>query len=282
METNIYGGDMTSIKHDFRANLWSDWEKVSIENDVITYQKGEQEAISIAVSDILSVRLAKNYGGSFTCHIHYADKQVLKINTGAIKTFGSPYQNLESFALFAHALLVRPNPPFQIYVGSNAMYYFSVGSLVVGGLMLIGVVLILFIKGGGMPAHVQWKVGVVVTMLALFSWPLMKFGKAKSVEAMDAVPYELSVYALVEANAISKLQDILLKAKEGMQPWENVPESEWSEIASQCQAPEREEIEQRIKSLKEELESVEAWDGDTQDDIHKTIYFFEQLIALSR
>lgn len=80
---------------------------------------------------------------------------------------------------------------------------------------------------------------------------------------------------------MSKLQDILLKAKEGMQPWESIPESEWPAIASQCQAPEVEEIEQRIRALKEELESIAAWDGDSQDDIHKTICFFEKLIELS-
>jgi len=272
---------MTVVKHNFRANLWSDWEKVSIENDVITYQKGEQAPLSIAVSDISSVRLAKNYGGSFSCHIQYGDKQILKVNTGAIKTFGSPYQSLDSFALFSQALLVRPKPPFQIYVGSNAMYYFSVGSLIVGGLMLIGVVLILFIKGGGMPAHVQWKVGVVVTMLALFSWPLMKFGKAKSVEVLDALPYDLSVYTLIEKNGVSRLQDILLKAKDGLQPGVSIPESDWPAIASQCGKPEVEEMKLRIKELEKELKSVEKWDGDTQDDIYKTIYFFEKLVELS-
>jgi len=81
--------------------------------------------------------------------------------------------------------------------------------------------------------------------------------------------------------AISKLQAILEKAKEGMQPWESIPESAWLAIASQCGKPEIEEMELRIKDLKMELENVEAWDGDTQDDIHKTIVFFEQLIKLS-
>ena len=187
------------MEHDFRANLWSDWEKVSIDDDIIAYQKGEDDIITVPVADISSVRLVKNYGESFTCHIKYSADKTLKINTGAIETFGSPYQNLDSFALFAQALLVRPNPPFDIYVGSNAMYYFSVGSLIIGGLVVVAVLLIAFLKGG-MPAYIEWKMGIVVTMLALFSWPLMKFGKAKAVDALDELPYGLFVYTLMDSD----------------------------------------------------------------------------------
>jgi hypothetical protein len=41
------------------------------------------------------------------------------------------------------------------------------------------------------------------------------------------------------------------------------------------------EIERRIESLRAELETVEAWDGDTRDEIHLAIYQFSQLLRMA-
>ena len=79
---------------------------------------------------------------------------------------------------------------------------------------------------------------------------------------------------------MARLQQILMAAKEGLQPWEPIPEAKWPAIASQCGAAEVVEIQARITSLKTELADVEEWDGDTQDDIHKAITLFEGLLRL--
>lgn len=81
---------------------------------------------------------------------------------------------------------------------------------------------------------------------------------------------------------MSKLQEILVEAKKGLSPWEPIPESKWVDIASQCGAEEIAELIERISSLDIELKEVESWDGDTQDDIHKTKIFFSNLIELAR
>ena len=62
---------------------------------------------------------------------------------------------------------------------------------------------------------------------------------------------------------------------------QRIPESRWAVIASQCGPEERVEIQRRIDVLQEDLIHVEEWDGDTQDDINRTIYFFRQLLLLS-
>lgn len=79
---------------------------------------------------------------------------------------------------------------------------------------------------------------------------------------------------------MSRLQDLLLQAKKGLQPWDRIPDSMLSVIAAQCGVAELAEIQQRIESLKAELTTVEDWDGDTQDDINLTIGFFNKLANL--
>ena len=37
----------------------------------------------------------------------------------------------------------------------------------------------------------------------------------------------------------------------------------------------------RIAKLQAELQSIEEWDGDTQDDINITIYFYREIINLA-
>lgn len=79
---------------------------------------------------------------------------------------------------------------------------------------------------------------------------------------------------------MSNLQTILVSAKKGLVLGQPIPQSQWSAIAAQCGPDEVAEIHVRIKKLRSELETVEAWDGDTQDDIRTAIHFFSQLAAL--
>jgi hypothetical protein len=81
---------------------------------------------------------------------------------------------------------------------------------------------------------------------------------------------------------MSKLQELLVSAKRGLEPWEPIPRAAWPTIAAACGASEREEIAVRVAALHQELAAVEEWDGDTRDDIWRTIEFFEELLVLSR
>jgi hypothetical protein len=79
---------------------------------------------------------------------------------------------------------------------------------------------------------------------------------------------------------MSHLQNLLLQAKEGLQPWERIPDAKLPIIVAQCGVAELAEIRARIDSLREELATIEEWDGDTQDDIHLAISFFSKLADL--
>ena len=79
---------------------------------------------------------------------------------------------------------------------------------------------------------------------------------------------------------MSHLQNLLLQAKEGLQPWERIPDAKLPIIVAQCGVAELAEIHARIDSLREELATIEEWDGDTQDDIHLAISFFSKLADL--
>ena len=79
---------------------------------------------------------------------------------------------------------------------------------------------------------------------------------------------------------MSDLQNILIAAKAGLSPWEQIPQSRWARIASSCGTAELAEIRERIAKLQAELQAVEEWDGDTRDDIHQAIYFFRGILSL--
>ena len=81
---------------------------------------------------------------------------------------------------------------------------------------------------------------------------------------------------------MSDLQKILVSAKTGLSPWEPIPQSQWETIAAQCGPAEVAELKERIAALHAELQTIEEWDGDTKDDIHKTIHFFREILALAR
>eukprot|EP01038_Epipyxis_sp_PR26KG_P001415 gene1415-1979_t len=71
---------------------------------------------------------------------------------------------------------------------------------------------------------------------------------------------------------MSNLQKLIVNARAGLALYEKISDADWQAIARQCGAAEVEEIEQRIVSLRVELETVEDWDGDgdgdTLDEIH--------------
>ncbi|MBT0570364.1 hypothetical protein KIK84_08495 [Curvibacter sp. CHRR-16] len=79
---------------------------------------------------------------------------------------------------------------------------------------------------------------------------------------------------------MSNLQSLLLTAKEGLAIGQSIPQTRSPAIAAKCGPTEVAEIHIRIAKLRAELEAVEEWDGETQDDIHVAIDFFTQLAAL--
>ncbi|KAA6170511.1 hypothetical protein [Pseudomonas veronii] len=85
---------------------------------------------------------------------------------------------------------------------------------------------------------------------------------------------------------MSNLQKLIVNARAGLALYEKISDDDWQAIARQCGAAEVEEIEQRIVSLRVELETVEDWDGDgdgdTLDEIHVAIYRFTQLLRLAK
>jgi hypothetical protein len=81
---------------------------------------------------------------------------------------------------------------------------------------------------------------------------------------------------------MSKLQEILVRAKTDLAPWESIPRDRWEGIAAACGPDEVTEIHERMGALRSELNAVESWDGDTRDDIHRTLEFFAELLALKQ
>lgn len=81
---------------------------------------------------------------------------------------------------------------------------------------------------------------------------------------------------------MSNLQKLIENAKSGLSVQEKISDEDWQAIAKQCGASEITDIEQRIARLRAELETVEEWDGDTQDDIHLTISRFTQLLRSAK
>ena len=81
---------------------------------------------------------------------------------------------------------------------------------------------------------------------------------------------------------MSNLQKLIENAKSGLSVQEKISADGWRAIAKQCGASEIHEIEQRIARLRAELETIEEWDGDTQDDIHLAISSFTQLLKSAK
>ncbi|WP_434698801.1 hypothetical protein [Pseudomonas sp. D1-1] len=78
---------------------------------------------------------------------------------------------------------------------------------------------------------------------------------------------------------MSKLQELIEKARSGLSVQENISDAGWQAIATQCGAAELAEIQERILKLRAELEIVEEWDGETQDDLHLAISTLTRLMG---
>lgn len=81
---------------------------------------------------------------------------------------------------------------------------------------------------------------------------------------------------------MSRLQALLIEAKTGLRPWEPIPRHLWAAIAARCGDPELAELTNRIAMVQRELADTPAWDGDSHDDIHGAIFFFQTLLTMSR
>jgi hypothetical protein len=80
---------------------------------------------------------------------------------------------------------------------------------------------------------------------------------------------------------MSRLSTLIAEARSGLSIQERIPHEKWTAIASQCGAAEIVEIERCVVSLRAELETIEAWDSDTMDDINIAINHFSQLLRMA-
>jgi hypothetical protein len=81
---------------------------------------------------------------------------------------------------------------------------------------------------------------------------------------------------------MSNLQKLIMSARGGLSVQEKISDEKWLEIATLCGPAETAEIEIRINDLRAELETIEDWDGDTQDDVNSAIYKFKLLLETAR
>ena len=81
---------------------------------------------------------------------------------------------------------------------------------------------------------------------------------------------------------MSNLQKLITSARCGLSVQEKISDEKWQEIATLCGPAEIAEIEIRINDLRAELETIEDWDGDTQDDVNSAIYKFKLLLETAR
>jgi len=81
---------------------------------------------------------------------------------------------------------------------------------------------------------------------------------------------------------MNNLQKLIAEARSGLSVQEKISDGGWQAIAEQCGDAEIEEIERRIAKLRAELETVEEWDGDTQDEIHQAISSFTRLLRSAK
>lgn len=80
---------------------------------------------------------------------------------------------------------------------------------------------------------------------------------------------------------MSQLTALIAEARVGLSIQQSIPQTKWEAIAARCQSEEIADIKRRIESLRLELQSVEEWDGDTQDEINVAIFQFSHLLKLA-
>lgn len=80
---------------------------------------------------------------------------------------------------------------------------------------------------------------------------------------------------------MSKLQQLIAEAKQGLSVMESISDEKWRALATQCGAAERAEIRQRIQSLKAMSLEAEEGDYEQRDDIRCAINSLNLLLSLS-
>ena len=75
-----------------------------------------------------------------------------------------------------------------------------------------------------------------------------------------------------------KLQTLIAAESRGFSPYSKLHSTAISRIAQQCRRDEIADAYILIKELKAELARVPAWDGDTQDDILRSLELFKAII----
>lgn len=80
---------------------------------------------------------------------------------------------------------------------------------------------------------------------------------------------------------MSKLQQLIAEAKQGLSVMESISDEKWRALATQCGAAERAEIRQRIQSLKAMSLEAEEGDDEQRDDIRCAINSLNLLLSLS-
>lgn len=80
---------------------------------------------------------------------------------------------------------------------------------------------------------------------------------------------------------MNKLISLYTKARRGLQPYEQTPESCLRSMARICGRDEVAAIHIRLKMFKAELAMTPDWDGDTQDQIYFAIEEHTKLLILA-
>ncbi|MGU3413790.1 hypothetical protein ACLBW0_21715 [Enterobacteriaceae bacterium C34A] len=70
---------------------------------------------------------------------------------------------------------------------------------------------------------------------------------------------------------MNRLNELYIKARAGLSPYDRTPESALKKMARQCGRDEISAIHIRILLFQAELAMVEGWDGDEQDMIWEAI-----------
>ncbi|MHA3463257.1 hypothetical protein [Yersinia enterocolitica] len=79
---------------------------------------------------------------------------------------------------------------------------------------------------------------------------------------------------------MTKLQKLFIEERHNLEPWEAPPLASLIRISKKCGRDEIAAAHISIMYLKSELAMTSDWDGDTQDDIWKTIEQLKQLLKL--
>ncbi|WP_392560304.1 hypothetical protein [Orbus mooreae] len=75
-----------------------------------------------------------------------------------------------------------------------------------------------------------------------------------------------------------KLQKLIATERSKLSPYSNLSSKAISRIASKCRKDEIADAHILIKELKAELATLPDWDGDTHDDIWRTIELFKSIL----